>query len=124
MQTFRLVILETPYAGDIERNLAYARECMADCLRRGETPYASHLLYTQPGILDDTQPAERELGMEAGFAWGERAHATVVYADRGISRGMYQGIIRAARVGRPVEVRLLHHAPPPSSDFLRARGLK
>jgi hypothetical protein len=65
----RRVVLESPFAGDVEANLKYARECMADCLRRGEAPIASHLLYTQPGILDDTKPEERKLGMEAGFTW-------------------------------------------------------
>ena len=32
----RLVILESPYAGDIERNVAYARACLRDSLLRGE----------------------------------------------------------------------------------------
>ena len=91
----RLVIVESPYAGDIARNLAYARACMADCLARGEAPYASHLLYTQPGVLDDDKPVERAWGMAAGFAWGERADATVVYMDLGTSAGMVAGIERA-----------------------------
>jgi hypothetical protein len=60
-----LVALETPYAGDIEKNLRYARKCMHDCFKRGEAAYASHLLYTQPGVLDDNIPEERRLGMEA-----------------------------------------------------------
>ena len=49
----KLVIIESPYAGDIEKNVAYARDCVRDSLMRGEAPYASHLLYTQPNILDD-----------------------------------------------------------------------
>ena len=65
----RRVIVESPYAGDIERNLAYARAGIRDCLKRGEAPIASHLLYTQPGILDDDDGEERQLGIEAGLAW-------------------------------------------------------
>jgi hypothetical protein len=80
---------------------------MADCLARGEAPYASHLLYRQPGVLDDTKPDERALGMAAGFAWGERADAAVVYTDLGTSGGMVSGIERAQAAGRPVEVRTL-----------------
>jgi hypothetical protein len=38
-------------------------------LLRGESPIASHLLYTQPGILKDDVPEERPLGIEAGLAW-------------------------------------------------------
>jgi len=50
---------------------------------RGEAPYASHALYTQPGVLDDSIPVERETGIEAGLEWGAKADATVVYVDRG-----------------------------------------
>jgi hypothetical protein len=103
----KLVIIESPYAGDIEKNVAYARACMADCLSRGEAPYASHLIYTQPGILDDDVPGERELGMTAGFAWGEVASLTAVYTDLGITGGMLRGIEAAERAGRPVEFRML-----------------
>lgn len=101
------VILETPYAGDIENNVAYARKCMRDCLLRGETPYASHLLYTQPGVLDDLIPEERNLGIEAGLVWGSFAKKTVVYQDRGISKGMEYGIERAKRENREIEYRNL-----------------
>jgi hypothetical protein len=103
----RLVIIESPYAGDVERNERYARACMADCLRRGEAPFASHLLYTQPGVLDDTIPAERKLGIAAGLAWGEMAAATVVYTDLGVTSGMEHGTNRADSRGRPVEHRRL-----------------
>ena len=54
------VIIESPYAGDVERNVRYARAAMADCLKRGEAPFASHLLYTQEGVLDDDIPGERQ----------------------------------------------------------------
>lgn len=101
----KLVVLETPYAGDTEANLAYARKCMADCFKRGEAPFASHLLYTQPGILDDSIPEERVLGIEAGLLWGSMAEKTVVYTDLGISGGMQYGINAAIRVDRPIEYR-------------------
>ncbi len=61
-----LVILESPFAGDVEKNLEYARKCMRDCFMRGEFPFASHLLYTQDGILDDDLLEERKLGISAG----------------------------------------------------------
>lgn len=101
----RLVSVESPYAGDVPVNEAYARACLADCLQRGEAPIASHLLYTQPGVLDDTIPAERMLGIHAGFAWNAHADATVVYTDRGISKGMEYGIEAARAAGRPIEYR-------------------
>lgn len=101
----RLVIIESPYAGDVEANVAYARRCVRDSLLRGEAPIASHLLYTQPGILDDDIPAERQQGIDAGLAWRVVAHASVVYTDRGISRGMQYGIVEARAAGLPVEFR-------------------
>lgn len=102
-----LVIIESPYAGDVRRNEEYARACLADSLNRGEAPLASHLLYTQPGVLDDTNPAERAQGIEAGLAWGALAQLTAVYTDRGISGGMQYGVDRARANGRPVEFRVL-----------------
>lgn len=115
--SLRLVIIESPFAGrgdtpearaaDQARNVAYARAAMADCLARGESGYASHLLLTQPGILNDDDPAERRQGIAAGLAWAERADATVVYFDLGVSAGMAQGIDHARIARRPVEMRSL-----------------
>jgi len=102
------VILESPYAGDIKWNIKYARACMRDCLLRGEAPFASHLLYTQPGVLKDEIPDERMLGINAGFAWRQGAKKTVVYTDYGISSGMKLGIADAKSKGRPVERRKLY----------------
>ena len=42
-EALRRVILESPYAGEAERNVAYARRCVRDCLQRNEAPIASHL---------------------------------------------------------------------------------
>ena len=103
------VVIESPYAGDVEANVAYAKRCVLDSLRRGEAPYASHLFFTQPGLLDDLKPEERRLGMESGFAWGEAASVVAVYIDRGLSSGMREGIVAAGRRGARIEVRALDH---------------
>ena len=116
----RLVILESPYAGDIEANVEYARRAVRDSLLRGEAPIASHLLYTQPGILRDEVPEERQAGIDAGLAWKVVAQATVVYADRGITKGMSYGIAAAQAAGLPVEVRFLDGAPEAEVARLKA----
>lgn len=100
-----LVIIESPYSGDVARNTEYARACLLDSLRRGEAPIASHLLHTQ--VLDDLRPDERELGIEAGLAWYRVAEKCVVYDDLGISHGMAEGTARARSHGVPVEYRRL-----------------
>lgn len=105
----RLVIIESPYAGNVALNVEYARAAMLDCLARGEAPFASHLLYTQ--VLDDDEPDERYLGISAGLDWVERADASVVYVDLGVSGGMRQGIKRALAVGRAVYARGLFPSP-------------
>lgn len=101
------VVIESPYAGDVERNLRYLRAAMRDCLLRGEAPYASHGFYTQPGVLDDTIASERALGIRAGFAWRAMTDKTVVYDDLGISGGMREGIIDSQNQGIDVEYRSL-----------------
>lgn len=107
----RLVIVESPYAGDVEANTEYARRCVRDSLLRGEAPIASHLLYTQPGVLRDEIPAERQHGIDAGLAWRAVAEASVVYIDRGISKGMEYGIESARDAGLPVEFREIGDTP-------------
>lgn len=109
------VIMESPYAGGpglrglIRRwlNRRYARRCVRHSLLNDEAPIASHLLYTQRGILRDHVPSERKLGIEAGLAWRGAAAATIVYIDRGISEGMRYGIDDAKAAGRPVYYRSL-----------------
>jgi hypothetical protein len=102
-----LVIIESPFAGDIETHVAYARAAMRDSLNRGEAPIASHLLYTQPGVLRDEVPEERQWGIDAGLAWRRVADLTAFYVDHGWSRGM----VAARRIyeaeGRPFEERRL-----------------
>jgi len=103
----KFVIVESPYAGDVEKNVRYARAAVRDCLLRGEAPFASHLLYTQEGILRDEVPEERTHGIDSGLELAKRADATVVYTDLGESRGMKYGIVAAMAANRPIEYRTL-----------------
>lgn len=101
----KLVVIESPLAGDFARNIRYARLCGLDCIRRNEAPYASHLLMVQ--FLNDADPEERRAGMEAGFAWAIHAQLVVVYEDLGISNGMKMGMDNAIARGQPIEIRRL-----------------
>ncbi len=101
----RLVIIESPFAGDRERNIAYARRCVRDSLSRGEAPIASHLLYTQDGILNDDVPEERFWGINAGLAWHAAGAMTAVYTDLGLSAGMQYGIEAAQKAGAEIVYR-------------------
>jgi len=97
-----LVIIESPYAGNIESNSAYLARALRDSLMRGEAPMASHGLYTLPGVLDDKDFSERRLGMDAGHAWLLTVDKVVVYHDLGCSVGMKERINLAVSCGVPV----------------------
>ena len=99
------VIIESPYAGNVWRNKTYLRQAIRDCLMRDEAPFASHGLY--PGALDDDDPYERDLGIDAGFVWHECAELVAVYMDLGISPGMQRGIDNAIKIGKPLDYRSL-----------------
>jgi hypothetical protein len=100
------VIVESPFAGGFG-NVKYGRECLRDCINRGESPFAAHLLYTQKGLLDDRLPEERSKGMGAALGWLEVADYVAVYMDLGITPGMVVGIVRAAKLGKPIRLRWL-----------------
>ncbi|WP_316172890.1 hypothetical protein [Bradyrhizobium sp. SZCCHNRI2049] len=103
--SIKLVILESPYAGDIEANVAYARRCLKDCALRNESAQASHLLLTQ--VLNDNDPAERAHGIALGLAWRKAADYSVFYTDRGWSRGMLAALDGTLKSRRPFKLRAL-----------------
>jgi hypothetical protein len=86
-----IVLVESPYAGDHAQHLAFLRACLRDSIDRGESPFAGHGLYTQPGVLDDDSPAERELGMRAAREFLRVVEKVVFYTNHGVSRGMRDG---------------------------------
>lgn len=97
------VVIESPFAGDLVRNIKYARLCLKDSLKRGEAPFLSHLLY--PLVLDDNDPEQRKKGIQAGLEWGRKADLRAVYVDYGISEGMEMGIKDAQKHKQPIEYR-------------------
>lgn len=82
------VIIESPFAGNCNLNVAYARLAVRHSLSLGEAPIASHLLYTQYTILDDNNNHERQWGIDAGLAWKHVAEKQIFYIDLGWSNGM------------------------------------
>ena len=104
--------IESPYDGPndqtIKRNILYARLACRWALEHGYFPYASHLFFTQPGILDDKIPEERELGIRAGKSIIKTsAKVSLFFLDLGESKGMTYGRQAAAEAGRQIkEIRL------------------
>ena len=112
-----IVCIESPFAGrganwlerryDAFLNLRYARACLRDSLVRGESPFASHLLYTQRGVLRDGVPSERKHGIDAGLRFQEVAAFVAVYVDRDITPGMRLAMAQADRNGKRIVFRSL-----------------
>lgn len=102
---YPLVVIESPLRGSVRRNVAYAKAAMLDSIGRGEAPYASHLLYAQAGILDDTNADERKAGMARGLAWSAKGDLVAAYVDLGVSDGMRAGIEAAGKAGTAIEYR-------------------
>lgn len=102
------VVIESPYAGDVERNVKYARACIMDSLLRGESPLASHLLYTQEGMLNDDIPEQRTIGINAGLRWLNDADLHVFYIDYGVTDGMMIAYHKSKKLGKKVEFRRLY----------------
>lgn len=112
------VVLESPFAGNCNLNVAYARMALRDSLMRGESPIASHLLYTQKGVLDDNIEHERCKGINAGLDWLGVCHYQVFYVDLGWSNGMIAAKDRAVNSGIKIEERLIFDCTGSLKEFI------
>jgi hypothetical protein len=83
-------IIESPYAGFVDRNKAYLQLCIRWCIAHGMTPYASHQMLTD--ALDDRAPAARQLGLAVGWDMTEAligiGAEVLFFVDLGWSPGM------------------------------------
>ncbi len=62
----KLVYIASPYAGDVQSNTEAAKSYCRAALEEGVVPIAPHLLY--PQFLEDSDPAERNLGLRADWS--------------------------------------------------------
>lgn len=121
--SMKRVIVESPYAGDIVRNVEYAKECCLDCVKRGEVPFASHLFFTQ--FLDDTNSDHRTIGMHMGYDFWDKAEEIIFYVDLGLSPGMERALAKAFMENKPVKKRSIKSvvaAPAEIQKFAPKRG--
>ena len=94
-----VVFLESPYSGDIDRNIRYLALCSLDAaLLHNECPYASHANMTQhpraktmfvSDYDEKWNTVTREQGIELSQRIRLRCDKTVFYTDLGWSSGMY-----------------------------------
>ncbi|MBS6955397.1 MAG: DUF4406 domain-containing protein [Enterocloster asparagiformis] len=99
MSSNKLVYIASPYAGDVEANVAFAKAACHYAMEQGATPIAVHLLY--PQILDDSIPAERKAGIRMGLRVLEACDELWLCGDR-ISHGMRAELAAAEQLDIPV----------------------
>lgn len=75
----------SPLAGDIKKNIYRARKYSRYVVDQGHIPITPHIYFTQ--FLDDTDPEERQLGMDMGIKLLFACDELWVFGDR-ISKGM------------------------------------
>ena len=93
LRAFRpIVYICSPYAGDIEANVAAAQRYSRYAVEVGYIPLAPHLLF--PQFLDDGNYRERQLGLFFGNALMNKCAEVWVFGDT-ISPGMADEIKRA-----------------------------
>ncbi len=113
----KVVILESPYSGNIQRNIAYAQRCMADSRENhGEIPIVPHLLWTQHHLhpthfVSDysekytLKNCGRDVSIKQIEIFRQKADKIVFYVDYGFSKGMEYGLFHCKRNKIPYEKR-------------------
>ena len=96
----KLIYVASPYKGDIEKNIEYAKEACRYVLNQGNAFFCPHLLY--PQILDDNNPEERRLGINIGKEFLTKCDELWAFGVH-ISHGMFEEIEFARKIGIPVK---------------------
>jgi hypothetical protein len=104
-----IVIIESPFAGDSERNLLYLKRALRDSWDRGECPFASHGFF--PTFLDENNPEERSVGIAAGYQFWKIARRIVFYIDYNWSPGMAAACTRACAQAFEIHLRTIGKNP-------------
>ena len=89
-----IVYICSPYAGNIEENVAAARLYSRFAVEAGYIPITPHLLF--PQFLNDADPQERQLGLFFSNVLMSKCSEIWVFGSR-ISAGMKAEIERAQR---------------------------
>ena len=94
------VFICSPFAGDVEGNMELARDLCRLAIEDGHAPFAPHLLY--PGIVDDSNIKDRELGITCGLCFLDACDEVWAYVGRGQTPGMAQELAYARNTGKRI----------------------
>ena len=132
----QVVMIESPYSGDIDRNIRYLQIAWTDSMvLYGECAYASHGYMTQHPRARNYFVSDydgkwdtltREGAIERSHLMRHKCDKTVFYTDRGWSTGMNFALAYCKKHGIPYEERtvdtkqLAAKVPFMSEEFCRA----
>lgn len=94
----RKIYVASKYAGDVEKNTAFAVNCCRRVIDDGCMPIARHLLY--PQMLDDNNPDEREMGLMFGLALLAVCDEVWVFGE--VSAGVAREVAEAKRLKKRI----------------------
>ena len=95
----KLVYICAPLRGEVEKNIAFAREKAREVFAEGNVPVCPHLLF--PPIADTGNPAQDQAAREMGLRLVEFCQQVNVYGPVW-TEGMWAEINHAERLGIPV----------------------
>jgi ABC-type uncharacterized transport system ATPase subunit len=110
MSAIKLVVLESPYSGDVKGNVRYAQKCMNILRAEGHAVFVPHLLWTQHELcpehfVSDYDEKYTVIGRDAAIECIKRvrqeADLVVFFVDRGWSSGMKAGLQHCKDKGIP-----------------------
>jgi len=96
----KFIYISAPLRGDVENNVAFAKEKARQVFEQGNIPVCPHLMF--PPIADPTDPAEDKKAMEMCLKLIDRCNEVHVYGDIW-TEGMWQEIRHAEKQKIPVQ---------------------
>lgn len=97
----KLVYISAPLRGDVEKNIAYAKEKAREVFKEGHIPICPHLIF--PPIADPYNPEENKRAMKMCLKLLERCNELRVYGPEWTD-GMWQEIRHAEQLKIPIRM--------------------
>ena len=109
----KLIYICAPLRGEVEKNIAFAREKAREVFAEGDVPICPHLMF--PPIADPENPAQDQAAREMGLRLVESCQQVNVYGPVW-TRGMWAEIRHAERLGDPCPDGSERAGPAPAKE--------
>ena len=109
----KLIYICAPLRGEVEKNIAFAREKAREVFAEGDVPICPHLMF--PPIADPENPAQDQAAREMGLRLVESCQQVNVYGPTWTD-GMWAEIRHAERMGIPIMTDQKELGRPPQKN--------